>query len=217
MKIKTKDNYYKDIHISQYAELYDKDNHLSLDIPVRVSENITASLIEHEILYNCVIDNSLNIKAKDLLESTIQYLKKFPHIKSLKIHDSSYHTYKGAINHQLDLLSYSIAIHGRTWYEIHCNAFSDNYERYRNEVDLYINSKMIDWFIFFSTNIIGNSLDIVLKDEAIYEAMYNSSNTYPEFFQKLTNHIRDPIFFRWWVNNFISSFINIPRYWYISV
>ena len=216
MEIKTKDNYYKDIHISQYVEIYGKDNHLSLDIPTRGSENITACLIDHEILYNCVIDYSLNTKAKDLLESTIQYLKKFPHIKSLKLHDSSYHDYKGAINNQLDLLSYSIAIYGRTWYEIHANAFSDNYERYRNEVEVYMSAKMSEWFVFFTTNIIGYSFDIVLKDEAIYEAMYNSSNTYPEFFQKLTNY-RDPIFFRWWVNNFISSFINIPRYWYIPL
>ena len=213
MELKIKDNYHKDIHISQYVEIYDKEHHLSLIIPTRTFEQNNANLIEHDILYNCVIDDSLNEKAKGFLEFAIQY------IKSLKLHDSSYHLYKGAINNQLDLLSYSIALYGKTWYEIHFNAFSDDYDTFRKEVEVYMSTKMIEWFVFFHTNILGGySYDIVTGDEEMYEAMYNSCNTYPEFFQKLNIHIgRDPIFFRWWVNKFISSFVNIPRYWYISV
>lgn len=219
MELKIKDNYHKDMHISQYVEIGDKDNHLSLYIPTHEFEQVNANLSVHDVLYNCVIDDSQNRKAKGLLEFAIQYVKKFPHIQCLKLHDSSYHPYNRAINDQLDLLSYSIALYGKTWYEIHFNAFSDDYDTFRKEVEVYMSGKMIEWFVFFHTNILGGySYDIVIGDEETYEAIYNSSNTYPEFFQKLNNHIgRDPIFFRSWVNNFISSFVNIPRYWYIPV
>jgi hypothetical protein len=217
MEIKIKDNYSKDIHISQYIEICDKDNYLYLNIPTRTFI-INATLVDNNVLYNCVIDDYQIVKAKELLNLALEYIRKFPHIKTLELHDTSYHPYNGSINENLDLLSYSVAIYGKTWYEIHCKALSDDYERYRKEVHTYMCAKMTDWFLFFHTNIItGYSSEIILKDESTYQTMYNSSNTYPEFFQKLTNHIRDPIFFRWWVNNFISSFINIPRYWYISV
>ena len=219
MELRIKDNYYKDIHISQYVEIGEKDNHLALNIPMHTFEDANANLSDYDVFYNCVIDDSQTARAKGLLELAIQYVKKFPHIQSLKLHDSSYHDYKGAINHQLDLLSYSVALYGKTWYEIHLNAFSEDYVIYRKEVDAYMSAKMTDWLIFFYSNIItGYSFDIVMKDEEIYEAMYNSSNTYPEFFQKVNNHLgRDPIFFRWWLNNFICSFVNIPRYWYIPL
>ena len=232
-----KDNYVRDIHFSQYLELGRKEKPcLSLTIPtaesieIRRYENYNiAGLSNIESLYDCVIGMSYNNYkkhsfGKELLTWVIGYIKtKFPHIKFIELTDESAIPCNREIKDELDLLSYSIALYGKTWYELKFNAIISNkekYDIYRREVDSYIFSKMVDWDTF-SLNKIDNQYarDALTENEEIYKSMYETSKSYPEFFKKVSIHVGNNKckFFKGWLRNFIESYVNISKRWSIPI
>lgn len=70
----------------------------------------------------------------ELLNGFLNYIKKtYPYIKDLKLIDSTFIPCNN--NDTLDLLTYYIALYGKTWYEDKYNAYSkDNYDKYKEQI-----------------------------------------------------------------------------------
>jgi len=232
-----KDNYVRGTHFSQYLELGKKERPcLSLTIPtaesieIRRYENYNiAGLSNIESLYECVIGMSYNnfkkhSFGKELLNWSIGYIKtKFPHIQFIELTDESAIPCNRETNDNLDLLSYSIALYGKTWYELKFNAIITNkekYDIYKGEVDSYISSKMVDWDTF-SLNKMNNQYirEALTENEDIYKRMYETSKSYPDFFKKVSAHLGNNKckFFKGWLQDFIDSYVNISKRWSIPI
>lgn len=235
--LSVKDNYVRGTHFSQYLELGKKSKPcLSLTIPTSESINLRryekiniAYLSNIESLYDCVIGMSYNnfkkhSFGKELLNWTIGYIKtKFPHIEFLELTDESAIPCNRETNDILDLLSYNIALYGKTWYELKFNAIITNkekYDIYQREVESYISSKMVDWDTF-SLNKMNNQYvrEALIENEDIYKTMYETSKSYPDFFKKVSTHLGNNKckFFKGWLQDFIESYVSISKRWTIPI
>jgi hypothetical protein len=118
-----------------------------------------------------------------------------------------------------------VALYKKTWYEEHYNAYmlhNENYSAYRKSVESYASKetkKSVPFDMFLSLylykqytrNIIDSNIDY-------YKTMYETSDTFPEFFQKLSKSIKREDkcnFFKGWLEHFLSSYVKIAadRHW----
>lgn len=196
----------------------------------------TAHLANVKSLEECVEDAVSNDYyaehsiGKELLDYIIQLLKRVSHIKHLTLSDQSQIpcNRKDPFD-QLDLLLYSVAMYGETWYERFYNAYMkkpSDYERYKREVAHYISPEFKRTYDFetfyqyimnmknpFTTKIIDPQYETV-------KAYYDSSDTFPKFFKKLNTIIprKDKCrFYNTWLTTFISTNVHISRDWVIDL
>lgn len=234
-EIKVSERKHGDIVISKYFHLGSNDKPcLSFILYTKEAQQIlrndiiyTANLMNIERLKECIINDvtqdffetySSNI---ELLNAFIEYIKlNYPYIKNIKLNDSSYipcHT-----DDTLDLLSYSIALYGKTWYEIKYKAYIKNDKKYLEQIENYVSKKFkssIDWNTFYNTF-------VILANNTIYEKMndykdiYEKFHTFPEFFKHIQKNLekKDKCkFFKTWLEEFIKKYIDIHREWYIPL
>ena len=163
---------------------------------------------------------------KEMLDAVVFFINsQFPQIKTISLNDTSYIPCNRVKNDTLDLLVYSIALYKKTWYEEHYNAYmlhNENYTVYRKSVDSYAsketkNALPFDMFLSlylykqYARNIIDSNIDY-------YKTMYETSDTFPEFFQKLSKTIKREDkckFFKGWLEHFLTSYVKIAadRHW----
>lgn len=214
---------------------------LSLFVPLRLTElgetnsrfqdkiNI-ATLPYLEVIKDCIHDelaNDLINKysfGRELLNFMISGLKQnFKHIQYLSLNDqSNIHCGK---NKKLDLITYSMALYGKTWYELNFNAVQlpTNCE-YELAVKNYMKPSTKTAYPFFELanfakqNMMAHRYFTEHYNEL--EAEYNTCSTISEFLIALSKKIgreNKCIFFNVWISNFIISFIPINRDWYIPI
>jgi hypothetical protein len=195
----------------------------------------TATLNNIDALTECSLDdistdyqNTYSF-GKELLDSLIFFINsQFPKIKTVKLTDMSIIPCNRKENHTLDLLSYSIALYGKTWYEKVANAYilpKDKYEKYRNQIQIYMdkNTKSdITFDLFYNTMLFKNHYTqaVITEHYDQYKNLYETSSTFPEFFIKINNIINREDkckFFKTWLYDFIASQIIIEREWYIDL
>lgn len=166
---------------------------------------------------------------RELLDTILFFINsQFPQVKNIKLTDMSFIPCNRNQNDILDLLSYSIALYGQTWYEKNANAYikpNEKYEMYRNQVKKYMDKKIktdMDFEYFY--NIILNknmyAKEFVNKNYENYENIFKESDTFPEFFSKINKLIKKEEkcrFFKSWLYDFIESHILIERTWYIDL
>lgn len=163
---------------------------------------------------------------KELLDFLIEYIQSsYPHVKHLSLNDMSYIPCNRLSGDTLDLLTYSIAKYGKTWYEMKFNAYQKNPTRYSDDIIRYKKSETKSKISFenileyiISRNNFAES--IIFKDIDKYTNMYNSSPTLPQFFQILSKHIprNDRCrFFKGWLEDFIKDRIHVNREWFIDL
>lgn len=229
-----KKNYRDGVYYSEYLEVGNPEKPcLSLTINTADAAQIfgadfikTAKLSNIEALYECVLEDYSF--GKELLQWVIHYIKtNFSHVKYLQLDDNSYIPCNRELNDTLDLLSYSIAIHCKTWYELHFLAFMKE----RRESDMYKTSienykspetkAKISWEVFYLKYITKPyPLDIVKNNEEKYKSMYNESLTFPDFFRTLSKSIdreNKCKFFKEWLQEFINSYVKVSRRWIIQL
>jgi hypothetical protein len=151
----------------------------------------------------------------------------YPHITTIKLDDASYIPCNRADGDTLDLLTYSIALYGKTWYEIKAGARlpSDTQrDLYEKNIKKFIDpetksnipfSEMLSHMLSTSTGreFIGNNIPT-------YETMYEQSKTLPEFFTTLSKKIPKHMkckFFKGWLEYFIGLHVFIGRDWLINI
>ena len=242
-EVYVKNNYARDVYYSQYLEVGESTKPcLSLTIFTEDAEQFfgpdtikTAKLSNIEALYNCVIedDDSKNYFSKysfgkELLLWVIKYIKSnFTHVKYLELDDESYIPCNRENIQTLDLLSYSIAVNCKTWYELHFNAYlpsKSNFDNYKMKVKTFCSSEFkskISWELFFLKYVTSRyANDIIKADEKTYENMYNNAKTFPEFFRTLSDFIgkeKRCIFFKHWLQSFVKNFVNVEKRWIIPL
>jgi hypothetical protein len=197
--------------------------------------NNTVNLIKLDALEECSVEdiNSeyLNTYSfgKEILDAIIFFINsQFPSIKTIRLNDTSYIPYKKDTGDTLDLLTYSIGLYTKTWYEERLNAYilpKEKHDNYRHEVEEYASKHTKDeipFYHIYHTIAINNvfATNIIQTNMQMYEEMYEDSNTLPEFFQRLTRTIKREEkcrFFKGWLNSLINSKITVIREWNFDI
>jgi hypothetical protein len=190
-----------------------------------------ATLVNVDALLECSLDDiNENYLRKysfgqELLTTTDHIVKTyFPHVKFIALYDTSYLPCNRAAKDTFDLLTYSIALYGATWYELKRNAYildNEDWTFYKNKIAHYISKKYKssipeDVFmrnIRLSSNIFAQ--DFLSSHYEEISNLYKNTQTFPDFFQGLRNMIPFSdrcAFFKGWLSSFIG--INkISRDW----
>lgn len=195
-----------------------------------------ANLNNIEALYSC-IENEISQDefekysfGQELMNTILLHLQKFyPYITKLKINDASYIPCNRESKDNLDLLTYSIAHYGKTWYERYYNAFLPSTMRqtqYQSEINAFISHEFksnISWEEFLNVYVMSSSdytNDFINNNYDILEELYNNSLTFPDFFKQLTAQIpkqKKCIFYKYWLEQFIGKYVHFDRDWIIPI
>jgi len=156
--------------------------------------------------------------------------KKFPYVKHVRLHDASYMPCHRPTNERLDLLTYSIAIHKKTWYEMKLNAYlpiAKDMKKYREEVERYASKENKEsWsfqrFFEFVINDAQNhyAIDFFLKNKTKIESIYANAETFPDLFKSLNTMIdrKDRCkMYKDWLEHFMEDEVHIKRSWKYDV
>jgi hypothetical protein len=199
------------------------------DIDKRLQHIIyTASLSKIDALKECMLDDKDETSfGLELLYSILGILKvNHPYIKTVALHDSSYIPCNREDGDTLDLLSYSIALYGKTWYEKKAGAHLEgekDRELYKTQIQKYLSDVPQDTLPFskFYEKIIRNDFAAekitTIKD---VEEQYKLSRSFPDFFTYLNSQINRYErcrFFKDWLEEWIGSQIVIRRDWQINI
>lgn len=151
----------------------------------------------------------------------------YKHVKYISLNDTSHVPCNRKKQDELDLLTYSIAKYGKTWYEKKMNVHLESkakQQRYDKEIKYYI-SKELKLLISFDDilkKIYNNNFAFTFMsiDIYLYKTLYNTSETLPDFFKKLSELVprRDVCkFFKDWLENFIKEYIYVESYWIYDI
>jgi hypothetical protein len=197
--------------------------------------NNKTTLIKLDALEECAIEDinqeysNVYTFGKEMLDVVIFFINsQFPSIKTIRLNDTSYIPYKKDTGDTLDLLTYSIGLYKKTWYEERINAYilpKENHDKYRQEVEEYASKHTKDEIPFYHIyhTIATNNVfaaDIIKTNMQMYEEMYEESETFPEFFQRLSKTIKREEkcrFFKGWLNSLINSKITVTREWNFDI
>jgi hypothetical protein len=197
--------------------------------------NNTATLIKLDALEECAIEDInqeyINTYSfgKEMLDAVIFFINsQFPSIKTIRLNDTSYIPYKKDTGDTLDLLTYSIALYKKTWYEERANAYilpKENHDKYRQEVEEYASKHIkneIPFYHIYQKIAMNNvfAANIINANMQMYEEMYEESKTLPEFFQRISKTIKHEEkcrFFKGWLNSLINSKITVIREWNFDI
>ena len=200
-----------------------------------ILENQSATLIKLDALEECSVEDInqeyLNTYSfgKEMLDAVIFFINsQFPSIKTITLDDTSYIPCKKDVGDTLDLLTYSIALYKKTWYEERTNAYilpKEKHENYRRQVEEYASKDTKNNIKFHDIHDIIRmknmfTVNIINTNIQMYEKMYEESNTLPDFFQRLSKTIKREEkcrFFKGWLDSFIKSKITIIREWNFDI
>jgi hypothetical protein len=152
----------------------------------------------------------------------------YSHITHISLRDASYIPCNRRLNDTLDLLSYDIALYGKTWYEMHAGAHLPSIskqERYEKEIYTFMNpeSKTDTTFSNLLKYIIKHNdyaFRIIQPNIESYERIYNDSKTFSDFFRILKKDVnRHNVcrFFKGWLELFVQDWVRIERDWLIPI
>ena len=163
-----------------------------------------------------------------MLDAIIFFINlNFESIKTMKLDDASYIPCRRESGDTLDLLTYSIALYKKTWYEGQLDAYilpKEKHDNYRRQVEDYASKDTKNKFTLddickgmksdtFAANMIETNKEM-------YEKMYEESETLPEFFQRLSKTIKREEkckFFKEWLEEFIKKRISITFHWNFDI
>jgi hypothetical protein len=208
------------------------------DVPEFLRDTIhIANLGNVKVLEECVLNEitgnyfEKHSFGKELINTSVYIIRKhIPHVKLIKLTDESYIPCKRAHNETLDLLTYSIALYGKTWYEKTFNAYfepKEKYEKYLFEVGKYISKDFKDSYVFedFLKQLVSYpnefAMTSIFSDLDSYKSLFESSETFPIFFSKLSKSMKREDkcrFFKHWLENFIHKLIpSYDRVWLFEI
>ena len=195
----------------------------------------TGKLLKIDALEECSVEDitseyTTNYSfGKEMLDAVIFFINsQFIEINTMSLNDTSYIPCNRDSEDTLDLLTYSIALYKKTWYEERLNAYllpKEKHDTYRAQVEVYASkdTKQTISFDEFFHIILSNKpypTNIISSNLEKYKEMYESSETLPDFFIQLSKTLKREQkckFFKDWLFNFISSRIQIERMWYFDL
>jgi len=191
----------------------------------------TANLNKIDALLECSLDDitddymAAHSFGTELLDAIVFFINAYtPQIRSVSLDDTSYMPCIREAKDTLDLLTYSVALYGKTWYEKKLNAYItplSKYEEYRKQVDAYMSEETklhtdySDIYGFVSTASTF-TIDIFNENEKVFKKLFNDSKTLPEFFRAIStkvNRTEKCRFFKYWLERIIQQYVKIERTW----
>lgn len=184
--------------------------------------------VHNELFGNYFARHSLGV---ELIQAAIFIVgKKYPFVKKMRLNDSSYIPCGDRpFADTVDLLIYSIALYGKTWYEKTFNAYIDDpraYANYRGQIANYTSTQLKNSMTFQTiANQIIASGSVFARQQlrAHYDAwnrIFESSPTLPAFFRRLMETIprtEKCKFVKGWIEPFIGSKVTIIRDWAFDI
>lgn len=164
----------------------------------------------------------------ELLQYIINLISvEYKHVKYISLNDNSHVPCNRKTKDELDLLTYSIAKYGKTWYEIKMNVHLESktkQQRYDKEIKNYMSEELKSIITFddiykqiyknnFALNFISTNLDF-------YKNIYDESTTLPVFFTKISDLVPRSDrckFFKDWLEWFIKNYISVESYWIYDI
>lgn len=221
---------FQPLHIKKYIVGNDKTPCLELSVFMPDNNDIQhliteASFFKIDALKECSLSGNGGF-GTELLYSIISIIKaNHPYVNQLSLYDTSYIPCNREENDTLDLITYNIALYGKTWYELKAGAHLEkNQEKYNKEIAKYISLIPRNTFSFrqFYEKIIKNTFALYFIHTNLDDitTKYNTSESFPEFFRYLSNLIPKEHkckFFKDWLEGFIESQITIKREWKINI
>jgi hypothetical protein len=208
------------------------------DVPSEFRSVIDTVHLGHvEALETCA-ENDINAgymnthsMGKELIHIAISTIKHhFPHVLYIQLSDKSYIPCRREWNETLDLLTYSIALYGKTWYEKTYNAGFDPptaFLQYRATVNTYMTPEykskvpfdiLLKYFVIYPNEYARNH---IYSNLDTYKTMYESSDTFPIFFRRLLHTVPNNDkckLFKSWLEAFIHErILDIPRTWIFRI
>jgi len=196
----------------------------------------TANLNNIEALDECVeneVSDEVQEKypfGRELLNWVLNHLQQsYPYIKHVKLSDNSYIPCNRKVLDTVDLLTYSIAHYGKTWYEQHYNAYlipAEKMKVYKEQIATYTSPEFkskYDWNTFLNTYAYTSTdfaFHRIQENYDTWEPLYTQSKTFPDFFMKLRPLILKQdkcMFYKSWLETFIKSVVSIHREWVIDI
>jgi hypothetical protein len=196
----------------------------------------SAKLIKIEALQECVLNDittdyfNQHSFGKEMLDAVVYFINcQFPQIKTVSFDDmSNIHCTRNSKD-ILDLISYSVALYKKTWYEEKLNAYfepKELFETYRKQVEAYASKETKDAMYFEDfVELIRKkgrimAIDMVLENTLEYKQLFENAQTLPDFFRELSKRVPREMkcnFFSGWLNHLIASKIHIERTWYFDL
>jgi hypothetical protein len=228
---------YSPIHMRRFTIGDDKGlcleaSLLMPDVDERFAADIhICNIAQIHALGTCILEpaeSDANI-GQEILYAFINIINaNYNHITHITLRDASYIPCNRTIGETLDLLSYNIAIYGKSWYEMKLGAYIDNqeeYVRYKEGLAQYTSidvKRAVQWESFyaniakaniFAAKTIGNNINL-------FRNIFETAKTWPECIETMKKHISKENkckFFKSWLEKFIYSYVPEKRDWILSI
>jgi hypothetical protein len=193
------------------------------------------NIAQIDSLASCLIDQDPDKPQEDvsmgaeLMYGFINILKvNYTHITQLALQDASYLPCNRATSDTLDLLSYNIALYGKTWYEMKFGAHLENPVRqtkYEDSIRYYMSpqaKRETSWDSFYADIILRNKYakDEIVPNENVYRDIFLTSETWPICITRMKNRIDKTNrckFFKGWLESLIEKYVTMERRWIIDI
>ena len=196
----------------------------------------TASLSNIEALIECAQnditqdyfdENSLGVEMLHAI--TFILVTKFPFVKRVSLNDKSYIPCNRDFDETLDLLTYSVALNGFTWYERMLNARivdDKKWKEYTDSAYKYVSKEFKNTIKFeeIEKKIIVDGTLYAKQQLATHardwEVYFENAETLPDFFRKVSDSIgrkNKCKFFKGWLESFIGTKVKINSDWVFDI
>lgn len=184
-----------------------------------------------DTLDSCLLEpsDSETSLGTELILGFISILKaNYPHITQLSLRDSSFIPCDRSLGETLDLLTYSIALYGKTWYEQVLGAHVQNaaeFRRYRDAIAVYMSpAAKRDWvWEQFWAMIAGKNRfanEKIRENVDGFKRIFDEATTWPECIKRMKNAVEKSDkckFFKTWLEQFIYSHVPEKRDWVVDI
>lgn len=172
-------------------------------------------------------------RGKECVDGILDAIRtQHPAVRTVEIYENTYVCGMMPNDETMDLSAYSVALYGKTWYEMNWNAEPKNpYNECRNpseyhaQVEYYASAEAklsMEWVYMMVELAVAPSYTTDLSNtHATYiKEAYDVTTTFPEFFRKISTVI--PIenrihFFQYWLVNFINRYITFDSIWIVTL
>jgi hypothetical protein len=167
-------------------------------------------------------------RGKECMDGILDAIRiQHPAVRTVEIYENTYLYGMMPNKETMDLSTYSVALYGKTWYEMNWNIVIDEgYREYRSQVEHYasVETKVaMTWFDMMFQMYMGApyTREILEQHRVFFEEAFHSTSILPDFFIKISNAITPDKhigFFQHWLYNFVHSYIkNDNNRWSITI
>ena len=165
----------------------------------------------------------------EVIQAFFSYVRtNYPSVRTAKFKDESHFQCRNESDDTHDVLIYSIALYGFTWYEKRLGAYTlpkESYHNYKVQLETYVSEDTkaaLEWpYVYYHMGISSSYVDRARRIHGkFFEESYNLSKTLPEFFHMISTVVPTHErcwFFRYWLNRVINLYVDIDRWWYVDI